>query len=363
MIVRKFAFIGLAAGAAALVSVGANTGALAADMPVKAAPVVYTSGYYVWLDGSYQSIKLPTFGLGMKYADPTTFVDRGVTTTYDPRATGGGGAGGIGYLLPHGTFFGSNARIELGGSYVHAKASQATSSTPGTVFTTPLVSGLVTALVGCAPCYNTSTLSSSYTAWQGNLKGASDFKYGSVTLTPSLSVFGGQSRNSQGFTEGFGFVGFPQFPASSYTSDSSVRWTDLGAKIGLDAKVDVTNWATLGVGGSVGFAGRHTSMSANDACKAFCTFGNFTSSVSASSSSTPFLANAEINAAFHPWANTTFKAFAGLNYDSGVPGISAPSYSGPASGAGAIQGTPAGIYFSRETSYYAGAGLLVKFGS
>lgn len=341
--------------------------AFAADMPVKAAPVVYSSGYYMWVDGSYDSVKLPTFGLGWRYiTSGGSNLDRGVTQTYDPRATGGNVAGAFGYIFPRGTapaMLGDNFRVEFGGSYVRATASQSANSTPGDSFTTQLVSGLVTAAIGCSPCYNASTLSTTYSSWQANLKAAGDHKYGTVTVTPSLALFGGSSRNNQHFVEGEGFVGAPQFAGASYTADSTVRWDDVGAKFGLNAKVDMTPALTLGAGGSVGFAARHTSMSANDACVQFCTFADFSSSVSASANTVPFLANAEINATYRPWANTALRVFAGLNYDSKVPGISTPSFSGAAPSANTpFLGNPAGIYYSGETSYYVGGGLTVTFG-
>lgn len=338
--------------------------ALAADMPVKAAPVVYSSGFYAWIDGTYESVKLPTYGLGWRYIDPANF-DRGITTTYDPRATGGGGSGALGYVFQHGTLpsaLGENFRIELGGSYVRATASQSASSAPGDSFTTQLVSGLVTAAIGCSPCYNTSTLSSTYSAGTVDLKAASDFKYGATTLTPSLTVFGGWSRNDQHFVERQGFVGAPQFAGSSYTADSRVAWNDVGVKLGLNATFDVAPKTTIGVGGKVGVAGRHTSMSANDACVQFCTFADFFSGVSASGNTTPLLANAEISATYRPVVNTALRVFAGLNYDSKVPGISSPSFSGAAPSANTpFLGTPAGISYSSETSYYVGGGLTVMF--
>jgi hypothetical protein len=338
--------------------------AFAADMPVKAAPVVPGSGFYAWIDGSYESIKLPTYGLGWRYIDPANF-DRGITTTYDPRATGGGGSGALGYVFQHGTLpaaFGENFRVELGGSYVHATASQSASSAPGNSFTTQLVSGLVTAAIGCAPCYNTSTLSTTYAAGTVDLKAASDFRHGTVMLTPSLTLFGGWSRNDQHFVQGQGFVGFPQFVGSSYTADSSVKWNDVGAKLGLNAMIDVAPKTTLGIGGKVGVAARHATMSANDACVNFCTFADFFSSVSTGRDATPFLANAEISATYRPVVNAALRVFAGLNYDSKVPGISSPSFAGAApSNNTPFLGTPAGISFSSQTSYYAGGGLTVMF--
>jgi hypothetical protein len=51
-----------------------------------------------------------------------------------------------------------------------------------------------------------------------------------------------------------------------------------------------------------------------------------------------------------------FKAFAGLNYDSAVPGVAAPSFTNAA----LLQNrNAAGIKFESETSRYAGIGLTI----
>ena len=54
------------------------------------------------------------------------------------------------------------------------------------------------------------------------------------------------------------------------------------------------------------------------------------------------------------------RAFTGLNFHSHVPGITPATYAD--SYAPAHQGTPAGITFSRETSYYAGLGVTLSLG-
>src|SRR6476661_4779556 len=98
----------------------------AADMPVKAPlPAVVADGWYAWIDGSSQNIRLPTYDLGIKGSTPSNFTT--AAASFDPRATGYGISGAIGYVLPTGSplaWFGSRTRIEIDGAYVSATASQ-----------------------------------------------------------------------------------------------------------------------------------------------------------------------------------------------------------------------------------------------
>jgi hypothetical protein len=338
--------------------------ALAADMLVKApaAPVAQPGSFYAWADGSWQDINLPEYGLGRRNLDPASG-DLGVAQTFKPRVDGAGGAAAIGYVVPYGIFgsaFGSNLRFELGGSYAKATGSSSGFTTFPLNSTVQLVNGLVTPAVGCGPpgCAEASTLSTDYTTWQINLKGASDFKFGVATLTPSLSVFGGDTHDDQTLNQSFGFVP-ALFP--DYTAISSLRWSDWGAKFGLDTKIPVAPWLTLGLGGYAGVADRNATLGASDSCPA-CTFVATGSAISSSATAVPFLGNAEASVIVTPWNAVSVKAFGGLNYDSKVPGISSPSFGGAAPAVlPDTVGTPAGIKFASETSYYAGGLLKVTW--
>jgi hypothetical protein len=148
---------------------------------------------------------------------------------------------------------------------------------------------------------------------------------------------------SSGFVSGKGDV-------TLYTANSFLRWADWGARLDLDAKVSVTPWLAVGLGGKVGLADRSVSLSATDSnTGTTCLKGCFVSSIESTASTTPFLANAEATLIARPWSNTAIKGFVGLNYDSRVPGISAPTFI-----ATAPFTTPAGIKFQNETSYYGG---------
>jgi hypothetical protein len=322
-------------GATAL-SVASIPGALAADMPVKAprdTVMVDSWNAYVWLDGSYQRVNLPTYNLG-----PATNV--GPTSTYgaqivsvDPHADGYGISGGAGYFLPQGLLFGSNARVEIGGSYVRATSSQSASSGAYDVpfgATFQMMDGRLTDNFGCvgpALCNSTSTVNTTYDSWQFNGKVATDLKFGAVTFTPSLAIFGGTSRNDQTLAH----VTNNGFSANNdlYNANTQLRWVDWGARFGADTAVALTNQFSVGLGGSLGFANRRTNLSGNDSL-GFTDDGTIaTGVIGADANKGVFLASAEANFVFQPMKNVSLRTFVGLNYDNSVPGIKAPTFSGP----------------------------------
>ncbi len=352
--------------------------AVAADAPPPApvftkAPAAASGGAYFWADGSYQSVKLPTYALGWSTATRNPIggallTNLGSGVQFDPRAAGEGASGGLGYVLPHGTFapvFGENVRIELGGSYVHATASQSAASGP-TAFVLPnafflqLLNGTVGIFGACGPgsvniaCSETATLSTSYTAWQGNAKIAGDFKSGPITLTPSAAVFGGDARNNQDLAASLAITDvFGATFTQPYKASTSLRWTDFGGRLGADAKFDFTNWLAVGLGGYVGAADRSVTLGGCDKVNASPCF-----SIASGANTTALLANAEASITIKPISSVAITAFVGLNYDDRVPGIAAPTFTSPC----CLLGTaPATINFQAETSYYAGERASVKF--
>jgi hypothetical protein len=339
----------------------------AADIPLKAPPkavVQNYGGYYIWVDGSYQVINLPTYDLGARRTVPVgDALDTGTAVqSYDPKATGVGVAGAIGFFLPPGmlSMLGSNARIELGASYVDAQQSQAAG--PDSPALALFAIGGGTSLFACAAgiCPISSSLRTDYQAWQINAKAAGDVRMGAVTWTPSITAFGGEARNNQDFSQLITGPGF----GLNYAAGTSVRWTDWGAKAGLDARVDLSPVIALGLGGTVGFAGRTASLTGNDDCIRLDAPGGCTgfadtnqSAVAASTTTTPLLANAEARVFVTPWRSFALKGFVGLNYDSRVPGILKGTWAGDS---GAAVATPASIRFEALTSWYTGGGLTVK---
>ena len=368
----------IAASVAALCLVGfSGFGAWSADMPLKAPPALVDSSYFYFSgDGTYNRVRLPTYGLGFQFtngnapANPAT----GATDSYDPRAEGAGGNLRLGYAFRDGTFapvFGTNVRIEIGGSYIDANANQSGSSPPqggccggnGIGYVPLMLNGTFTDDFSCAPatpCSTSSTLATHYRAGRAELKALSDFRSGVFTFTPSALVFAGQSTTDQLFRQA-NFNSFLGINEEFYAANTRLRWTDWGAMVGLSAKVDPAPWLTASLGAKLGFAGRDVSLNGNDTyVNVVAPFTNTASSISVGSTTVPFLANVEGSVGVRPMPNVLLRAFAGLDYDSRVPGILAPTAAKAQLG-NAIT-TPAGIKFAAETGYYAGAGLTVTFG-
>jgi hypothetical protein len=334
-------------------------------MPVKGpvykapATVITESGYYFWLDGMYDRVRLPTYQLGLHNTAPAPpFTDMGSVNTFDPSLNGGGIRGGIGYVMP-----GTGTKFELGGSYVAAKASQSQSTSSANNGVTALFldgGGHNSAYVcsGGSICTTAGNLSTDYAAWQLNGKVSNDWKYGSVTVTPSLAVFGGNTRVAQSLSQAFSQL--PSGNTGTYSASTTERWTDIGARIGVDINAPVTTALTVGIGGWVGGANRHTTLSGNDAAADTLAAFTGTSALSIGDSKTVLLANAEVGFAYKFTPMVAFRGFAGLNYDGSVPGIASPSFVGSLIAAPTSR-TAASINYAHETSYYAGGGVVVKW--
>lgn len=353
---------------AALTSLSIADPAVSASIPRSTAAYAEFDGVFIRVDGSYQMINLPTYNLGWVLKTPTDGAPIGPSRSFNPRATGYGTAGAIGYSFRDGVFapaFGSNVRVELGLSYINANATDSTPGIPGQHMGLQHLDGSVIGNVQCGPACqaNPSTFTTDYRSWQVNLKGESDFHFGAVTLTPSASVFTGDSRNRQNLTQQSINTGIPGVNFGTYTVASSLSWTDLGARFGLKTRFDLTPLLALGLGGSIGLAARDLDLSANDAM-ASSFYTNTTSALARGGDTTAFLANAEASITARPWSGFVLRGFAGLNYDSHVPGISAPTYATLPTGTGTTGVTgavPAGISFQSTTSYYFGGGLTFKF--
>ncbi len=332
-----------------------------------------SGGWYVWADGSYQSVKLPSYDLGFKTYQLPGNAPGAPFDTYDPRANGWGIAGAVGYKVPWGP--GRTLRFEIGGSYVEAEASQtAANSIAGGLtagYFVQLLNGRVQtnqSCIGAAGCRTASSLQTDYRSWNINGKAAADYQFGATTVSPSLAVFGGRTSNDQNLVQNLiDTAASATRPDAIYSANSTLRWTDVGVRVGLDVQHAVSTWLTLGVGGAVGVAYRDADLNASDFCEngfiPICTLFVATapaSSITTSVTKTPFLASAEASVVARPWTpNVALRGFAGLRYDSDVPGIATPGQ--PARALAGSSGTPAGIKFQSELSWYAGGGLVVTF--
>jgi hypothetical protein len=185
------------------------------------------------------------------------------------------------------------------------------------------------------------------------------WKYDWVTVTPSLAVFGGNTRVGQTLSQ---FFSQPFFGNSgTYSATTAENWRDIGARAGVDFSAHATAALTVEIGGWLGGANRRTSLTGNDV--GTDTAGNVAfggnSTLSIDDSKNVFLANAEAGFAYKLLQMVILRGFVGLNYDGSVPGIANPTFAGFLTGPTAR--TAASIYYASETSYYAGGGLQMKW--
>lgn len=287
-------------------SVPSDMMAKPSDLPVNApsgAVVKSLGGFYMWGQGGAWN------AMQQKPADPNAPDDqqnsRAVAPDMPlPTASSATTRGAVGYVMPSGTFspkFGSNVRAEFG-------LSQTTASLPLSSGGGSMVYNGIP-LAGCVTCGGVA----GYDETEMSAKAASDYKFDTLTITPSITVFNSQSQQS--------------------FSDAALGWRDTGAKVGLDGKVDVSEEVSLGLGGSYGRAARSVSFSAPNGG------GGETS---------PYLANGEAKIVYKPAEEFSFKGYAGVsNYDNRLPGISA---------GGKLD------YSSASNTYY-GAGATWRFGT
>ena len=149
-----------------------------------------------------------------------------------------------------------------------------------------------------------------------------------------------------------------------YSAEVHLKWRDVGVRAGLDGRVPLGNWISVGLGGWLGVASRRTDLAAADSDFSINSIGvvgpTVNTAVTASDTRAIWLANLEGNIYLQPMPGVTLRAFGGLNFDSATPGIRAPGFVGPFN-AFTAPTVPAGIGYSDTTSYYAGGGLRVGF--
>jgi hypothetical protein len=109
----------------------------------------------------------------------------------------------------------------------------------------------------------------------------------------------------------------------------------------------------------VGVAARDVSLNGSDVAASTIGMAG-ASSLSTSATTTAVVANAETGFSVKVTPATTLRGFVGVNFDSRVPGITAPTWAS-LTGFVELGATPASISYSSETSYYAGGGIAVKF--
>jgi hypothetical protein len=312
-------------------------------------------GIFVWADGAYHSINLPTFGLGFFELGFPSFQRIGPVQTYQPRVTGAGFSGGIGFTLPHGTLPGTDARVALVGSLIKASAAQSALTT--SAFNTPqLLNGII--WFPCGPCVLPSRLSTDHSSWRVGLNATTRIPAGSIAMIPSIEILGGQTETRQTYAQVRQATGVANV---YYDSATNVRWRDVGAKIGLAASIPVTPTIELEIGGTITAVHRHATLSGND--RLDDGFGVIlTSAIDVSQSTAAFIPGMHAQITARPWSKVQLRAFGGAEHDNRVPGIASPTFTTDqfiALFGTTTPATPASIGFSAQTNYRVGGGVTV----
>jgi hypothetical protein len=313
---------------------------------------------YFHADGSWQSVRLPDVDLGLTHS--TGLNSAGPVQSFKPRPDGYGVSGALGYVFPAGMslgWVGANLRTEIGGSFSQVDDQQSRSGQLRGDSAWALLNAVPSFL--CTDCPFAGTLKSDYRAWQAHVKGTSDYNVGGLTLSPSLTLFGGDTRVKQDFSQSTFNRPTGNGPVTdTYSALVRLHWADVGVKLGLDARAPAHGTVSIGLGGMVGFAHRSVTLDANDQLlngqAAILGFSPRTSALNANATREVFLAGASTSVVVRPAPGVEATGFVGVNYDSDVPGIAAPSYASAAS-------IPAGIKYSAEVSYHAGGRLNVAW--
>jgi hypothetical protein len=300
-------------------------------------------------DGNWQLLRLPRFDLGLTHSTGAT--SAGAVQSFKPQADGYGVSGALGYV------FGANLRAEVGGSFSQADGEQSLSGQLRGDSAWSLLNAGPSFL--CTDCPFAGTLKSDHRAWQAHAKAISDYNFGGLTVSPSLALFGGATRVELDFSQSTFNRPTGNGPVTdTYTAVVQLRWADVGVKLGLDARAPVHGMVSIGLGGMVGIAHRSVTLDANDQLlngqAAILGFSPRTSRLSASDTREVFLASLSSSVVVRPAPGVEATGFAGVSYDSDVPGITAPTYVNAAS-------IPAALKYSGEVGYHAGGRLNVAW--
>jgi hypothetical protein len=340
--------------------IGSVMPALAADVtPVYKAPTAATTGsWYIYADGGYERVALPGTNLGWHSTTTTgTFADVAKLQTLNPTLDAGRGGGAIGYFVPNTAY-----RLELGGSYVSGSGTSSGTrlNAPGEGWTSVLLNGSAqgspfNCIRVAVVCNMNGSVHTSYDSWSLFGKASYDMKIEAATVTPSVAVFGGRTHDHQTFSQVF--TESP-FASGNYAADVQLRWHDVGARAGLNISAPVGSTPfTLGISGWAGGASRQVSLAASDV-SVDTFFGTNSSAIAGSDRKTVLLGNLEGGVAYRVTSNINVRGFTGVNFDSAIPNLTAPSY-GPS--IGAQTPVPATLTYSSEANFYGGAGVIARY--
>lgn len=322
-------------------------------------PTAPTSGLYIWGNADYQSVGLPNYAVGFVRADAATGNAIAPLDTFRVRATGEGMSFGAGYVFRDGAFplsWGTNTRVEIHGAWIKAGANNM-SEGPLVSVGYQLLGGFVdSGLICVGGCAYGTSLKTDFEQTRIAVRAASDFKLASLTLSPSIEILGGRGNTDQHLTTSY--VGV-NTTSPLYEARTRLAWRDFGGRVGLDVTRHLLPWLDAQVGGRLGLAHRNVDFTGTDVITdGFGTVGS-SSSIARGAYTTALLASAEASLAARLSRQVILRSFAGLEYDSRVPGVAPASYSG--SYVPPRQANPAGIMFSGETRFYAGGGISIAF--
>jgi hypothetical protein len=203
---------------------------------------------------------------------------------------------------------------------------------------------------GCG-CEFWSELVTSYSGWRVGVNAASDIRIGAITWTPSVEIVGNGARTRQTLS---------QLDSSEiYTSNTKLNWNDLGLKFGLGATMPIAARVEFGLNGTVAVVHRRAHLRGNDMLTDLVSGPLLGTSVDTSASTWTVIPGGQVQLVFSPLPQMQIRAFGGLEWDSRVPGIVSPRFT-PAQFF-TLQGDPASIGFSGQTSYFAGGGFTYAF--
>ncbi len=315
-----------------------------------------SNGVFVWMDGSWRSVRLADYGLGLQGIGAGD-VDAGAVHKFTDRIDGTAASGGIGFALPPGTLpsaFGANARVAFYGGYLRVDAGQSATSTSGDNVGVLLGGGL---FLECGACVITSRLNTKHEAWQAGAIVTGDIRFGSVTISPSVELLGGAASVRQNL-----YQQRDSGTITTYVANTWLQWSDAGAKIGLGVSMPVAPALVLGIGAKVGAVVRQVSFKGNDAFFFSALPVGAGSSIARSESTGAALVGLQGQVTWQPTPLVRVRLFGGLDYDTHVPGIVAPTFTPAQLNSIAFIGSPASIGYFDLMSFYAGLGITVAFG-
>lgn len=318
-----------------------------------------TPGWFVMPGSEIGVQRLPRWNSTISLHIPSAFVGAPQAGNFAARPAAFGSEAGatIGYVfrddaLP--PWLGQRLRVGLTGTAVNL------ADTVNQSFTTPAAGSAIqyigvngrniaTALI--APLPLTETLHVLREGFDLNLRVASDFPLGpDLTLTPSVAVYGGLTRDSYDYRYTLTTTGLTVF---HFLIEEKLRSRAVGSELSLGLTWQANSYLSLSASGRAGAVWTHTRLEGSD-CFFFppsvptCS-GNLTGTVTDSRSRVGFRGGAALSGALDMRLGIlTLGGF--FLYDSAIPGVVNPTAAATTTTAGQVA-APAHIKFSGGYRY------------